>query len=164
MAAPEPSPEEVELDLAALIQQAVRAEFDPVVGHLVNALRRDGGVADLARRLDQAERRLAERDQRPLVAGLWRVLTLVRRLEFEPEAKTALELELTNLLMWSGYSELGEPGEPFDPVRHEAISAMPVTGAPVVDEVLEPGLETLGEIVVRAKVAVRSQDEEEQLQ
>jgi hypothetical protein len=146
-------------DLSALIQGAVRAEFDPIVGHLVSALKRNEGVAALVDRLDAAERRLAERQQRPMVVGLYMVLSLVRRLDFEPAAKAALELELTNVLSWSGYREFGEIGENFEPARHEPIDGFAGAGSPVVARVLEPGLETLGEVLVRAKVTIESAGE-----
>lgn len=146
-----PSPEE---QLAEIVGTAVRAELDQVVPHVVAALKRDAAVKDLADRLNSAERRLGEREQRPLVSGIRRVLGLVRRMDFEPAARETLLSELEQLLVGAGYAEFGETGEPFDPARHEALdgSASPTTA--VIAEVLDPGLETLGEVVVRARVRV----------
>ncbi|HVD86066.1 MAG TPA: hypothetical protein VNB59_01535, partial [Solirubrobacterales bacterium] len=70
-------------DLAA----AVRHELDQVLPHVVTALKRHDGVTELRRRLDVAEKRLADREQRPLVNGVRRVLGIVRRLDFDPAAK-----------------------------------------------------------------------------
>ncbi len=138
------------------LPEAVRHEFDQVLPHIVTALKRQDGVAELRRRLDVAEKRLAEREQRPLIGGLRRVLTLVRGLDFDPDAKEAITMELERLLSGAGYQEFGESGEPFDPERHQALAGEAPEGSAVVVALLEPGLETLGEVVVRAKVEVGS--------
>jgi hypothetical protein len=138
------------------LPEAVRQEFDQVLPHIVTALKRQDGVAELRRRMDVAEKRLAEREQRPLIGGLRRVLTQVRKLDFEPKAKEAITMELERLLSGAGYQEFGETGEPFDPGRHEALAGEAPEGSAAVVAVLEPGLETLGEIVVRARVEVAS--------
>lgn len=128
--------------------------------HVVTALKRHDAVDDLSNRLDAAERRLAERDRRPLVAGLRRVLSLVRRLEFDPETKAAIGAELERVLVGAGYVEFGEAGEAFDPDRHEVVEGEAEDGAAVVRKLFEPGLETLGDVVVRAKVRVGTAEEE----
>lgn len=152
--APEPpSPEPAAEDQ---LPAAVRHEFDQVLPHVVTALKRHDGVAELRRRLDEAEKRLADREQRPLVAGLRRVLAIVRRLDFDPAAKEAIASELERVLVGAGYQEFGEVGETFDPQRHEPIAGEAEQGSAVVTELLEPGLETLGEVVARAKVSVAS--------
>lgn len=133
---------------------ALRHELDQVLPHVVTALKRHDGVAELRRRLDLAEKRLADRQQRPLVNGLRRVLGMVRKLDFEPDAKEAIASELERVLVGAGYEEFGEIGESFDPQRHEAVDGAGGEGAAVVAELLEPGLETLGEVVARAKVEV----------
>lgn len=138
---------------------AVRQEFDQVLPHVVTALKRHDGVAELRRRLDLAEKRLADREQRPLVAGLRRVLAITRRLDFDPDAKEAISSELERVLVGAGYEEFGEVGETFDPQRHEAVVGEAGEGSAVVSELFEPGLETLGEIVARAKVGVASAGE-----
>jgi molecular chaperone GrpE (heat shock protein) len=135
---------------------ALRHELDEVLPHVVNALKRHDGVAELRRRLDLAEKRLTDREQRPLVAGVRRVLGMVRRLDFEPDAKEAIATELERVLVGAGYQEFGEIGESFDPERHEAVAGEAEQGAAVVAELFEPGLETLGEVVSRAKVSVAS--------
>jgi hypothetical protein len=139
-------------DLAA----AVRHELDQVLPHVVTALKRHDGVTELRRRLDVAEKRLADREQRPLVNGVRRVLGIVRRLDFDPAAKEAISTELERVLVGAGYQEFGEVGEAFDPQRHEVVEGSAGDGEAVVTELHEPGLETLGEVVARAKVGVGS--------
>ena len=141
-------------DIAERIRSALRHELDVVVPHVVDALKRQDAVAALTQRLDAAEMRLAERQKRPLIAGLRRVLTTVRRLNFDDRAKAAILAELEALLVGAGYVEFGEAGQPFDPRRHDAISGDTAAGGGVVAEVLEPGLETLGEVVVPARVRI----------
>lgn len=136
------------------VRAAVREELDAVVPHVLTALKRHDGVADLARRLDDAERRLAARDQRPMVSRVYRLVGLLRRLDLPEDVQTMLVGELLDVLTGTGYSEFGETGEAFDPVRHEALDADAPQGAAVVVEVYEPGLQTLGEVVVRARVRV----------
>lgn len=139
---------------SAALAEAIRHELDQVLPHVVTALKRHDGVAELRRRLDTAEKRLADREQRPLVNGLRRVLGIVRRLEFDPAAKEAIASELERVLVGAGYQEFGEAGEAFDPQRHEAVEGTAGEGPAVVVELLEPGLETLGEVVARAKVEI----------
>jgi molecular chaperone GrpE len=139
---------------AESVRAAVREEFDEVVPHLVAALKRNDGVADLVRRLDDAERRLGARDQRPLVARLYRLVGLVRRLDLPDDVRQMLLDELLDVLRGAGYSEFGAVGEPFDPLRHQALDADVIAGAAVVASVYEPGLETLGEVVTPARVRV----------
>jgi hypothetical protein len=141
-------------DTAQLIRGALRDELDAVLPHVVNALKRQDAVTALNQRLDVAEKRLGERQKRPLIAGLRRVLTTVRRLEFDHHAKAAILADLEGLLVGAGYTEFGEVGEAFDPHRHDVLSGDAPAGGAVVLEVLEPGLETLGEIVVPARVRI----------
>lgn len=158
------SQEDAVVDAAALpavedsedseLSLALRHELDQVLPHVVTALKRHDGVAELRRRLDVAEKRLADREQRPIVGGLRRVLGMVRRLDFDPDAKEAIASELERVLVGAGYQEFGEVGESFDPQKHEAVDGITNEGTAVVVELLDPGLETLGEVVVRAQVKV----------
>jgi molecular chaperone GrpE len=157
--APQPVAAAATPDPNAELAETVRHELDQVLPHVVTALKRHDGVAELRRRLDDAEKRLADRDQRPLVGGLRRVLGIVRRLDFDPDAKEAIASELERVLVGSGYQEFGEVGETFDPVRHEVVDGEAGAGTATVTELLEPGLETLGEVVARAKVTVGSAGE-----
>jgi molecular chaperone GrpE (heat shock protein) len=149
--------------LAQIIRSAVRAELDEVLPHVVAALKRHDAVADLSRRLDDAQQRLAEREGRPLIAGLRRVLVHVRRLDFDAQAKDLIVAELERLLVGAGYTEYGEVGEPFDPVRHEAIDGEAESDRAVVLEIFEPGMETLGAVLARARVRVGHDEHDDQI-
>lgn len=154
---PATEPTEVHVDGAeadSALAETIRHELDQVLPHVVTALKRHDGVAELRRRLDAADKRLADREQRPMVNGLRRVLGIVRKLEFDPAAKEAIASELERVLVGAGYQEFGEPGEAFDPQRHEVVEGTAGEGPAVVVELLEPGLETLGEVVARAKVEI----------
>ncbi len=157
--APEQAPDAPEQEASEQLAEVVRHELDQVLPHVVTALKRNDGVAELRQRLDNAEKRLADRAQRPLVGGLRRVLGIVRRLDFDPDAKEALASELERVLVGAGYQEFGELGETFDPQRHEVVDGEAGDGSAVVVELHEPGLETLGEVVARAKVTVGSGSE-----
>lgn len=150
---PEPAPDETR-PLAESVVAAVRAELDGVLPHVVRALKANEGVGALVARLDTAERRLAERDRRPLIARIHRLLSLVRRLDLPADAKDTLLAEIEGILVGAGFNEFGEIGEPFSAERHEVIDGEASAGDPVVAEVFEPGLETLGEIVIPARVRV----------
>jgi hypothetical protein len=154
------SPQAMDAPTEDPVAEAIRAELDQVLPHVVTALKRQDAVEELRHRLDLAEKRLAERQQRPFVAGVRRVLVMVRRLDFEADAKEAIAAELERVLVGAGYVEFGEEREAFDPRRHEVVEE-PGEQSEVVVEVLEPGLETLGEIVVRAKVRVGEAEEEQ---
>lgn len=154
------APESEREAVADVVRAAVRAELDEILPHVVTSLKRHDAVVDLSSRLDAAERRLAERDQRPLVSGLRRTLVTVRRLEFDADAKELVVSELERLLVGAGYTEFGEAGEPFDPARHEAIAGEASSDIAVVLEVFEPGMETLGAVLAPARVRVGQRDPE----
>jgi hypothetical protein len=156
------SPANATQGIAELVRSSVRDEFDEVVPHLVQALKTNEAAAELARRLDVAERRLAEREARPLVAGVRKVLRTARKLDYDAEVKSALVAELEDLLIGAGYTEFGEVGELFVPGRHRALEGSVTSGPAVVSEVFEPGLETIGEVVIPALVRVTSAPESEE--
>src|SRR6476661_5654623 len=86
-------------DVPDAIRKAVREEFDEVLPHVVTALKANDAVKALSERLHAAERRLAERESRPLVAGIRKVLRTARRLDYDPEVKDVLVGELEQLLV-----------------------------------------------------------------
>lgn len=135
---------------------AVREELDEVLPHVVNALKANDAARALAERLQVAERQLSERSNRPLVAGIRKVLRTARRLDYDSDAKDTLVGELEQLLIGAGYTEFGEVGERFVPGRHQALDGQAPGTAVIVAEIFEPGLETLGEIIVPAQVKVGS--------
>lgn len=136
------------------VREAVRAEFDEVVPYVVRALNRNDAFTAFEDRLKAAEKRIEARRERPVVAGVHRVLDRVRHLDFEPAVKRALEDDLVGLLTEAGYAEMGDVGEAYDPARHDALDGRAVDGNAVVTTVLSRGLTSFGEVVFRAKVEI----------
>jgi len=136
------------------VREAVRAEFDEVVPYVVRALNRNDAFSAFEDRLKAAEKRIEARRERPVVAGVHRVLDRVRHLDFEPAVKRALEDDLVGLLAEAGYAETGDVGEAYDPARHDALDGRAVDGNAVVTSVLTRGLTSFGEVVFRAKVEI----------
>jgi hypothetical protein len=132
---------------AEAIRSAVHAE-------LVEALRRNNAFDEINDRLRAAERRIAGRQERPLIIGLHRLLDRLRHLDFDQPIKRALEDDIARLLTDAGYQETGEVGEAYDQSRHDAIDGRAVDGKAVVNLVHTRGLSAFGDVVVRAKVEI----------
>lgn len=141
-------------DLLAVVRSTIESELDKVIPHVVSALKADQATRAMAQRLESAEKRLADRGNRPIISKLVMVLEKVRRLEFDEAAKSLIVADLEDALVGAGYTEFGEVGDVFDPERHEVLDGSVSMGEAVVLDVLEPGLEVLGDVVVRARVKV----------
>jgi hypothetical protein len=137
-----------------VIRAAVRAEFDEVLPHVVEALRRNNAFDEIADRLRSAERRLEARRERPAIVGVHHVLDRIRHLDFDPAIKRALEDDIVRLLNEAGYEETGQVGEVYDPARQDAIDGRAMDGQAVVVKVHTRGLTSFGDVVVRAKVEI----------
>jgi len=85
-----------------------------------------------------------------------RVLQRLRHLDFDPEARSALDAELTEVLAQAGYQEIGAVGEPFDPARHQALAGETRDGRGAVVELYATGLACFGQVAVPAQVRVSS--------
>jgi len=140
--------------VAEAIRSAVHAEFDAVLPHVVDALRRNHAFEEINGRLRAAERRIEARQERPVIISLHRVLDRIRHLEFDREIKKALEDDIARVLTEAGYEETGRVGEAYDPARHDAIDGRALDGKGVVTTVHTHGLTSFGDVVVRAKVEV----------
>lgn len=140
--------------IAAAVRAAVHAELDEVVPFVVEALRRNNAFDEINDRLRGAERRIAARQERPLVIGLHRVLDRLRHLEFDQAVKRALDDDIVHLLAEAGYEETGQVGEAYDLSRHDAIDGRAVDGRAVVSIVYGRGLTAFGDVVIRAKVEI----------
>jgi hypothetical protein len=136
------------------IQAAVRAEFDEVLPHLVEALRRNNAFEEISDRLRAAERRIEARQERPVIVAVHRVLDRVRHLDFDQEIKRAIADDIARVLADAGYQETGRVGEDYDATRHDAIEGRAVDGKAVVSTVYTHGLTSFGDVVVRAKVEI----------
>lgn len=145
------------VSVADEIRQAVHDELDQVMPYLLRALKRDQAFTALEERLRVAERRLEARRERPVAVALLRVLHRLRHLEFDPDAKAALDQELVGVLAKAGYEEIGAVGEPFDPVRHQALDGATRDGRGSVVELYATGLACSGEVTVPARVRVAAE-------
>ena len=139
---------------AEAIRAAVHAELDEVVPYIVEALHRNKAFDEINDRLRAAERRIAARQERPLIIGLHRVLDRLRHLEFDQAVRHALEDDIAGLLIEAGYQETGQVGEAYDPSRHDAIDGRAIDGRAVVSIVYGRGLTAFGDVVIRAKVEI----------
>lgn len=142
---------------AETIRAAVHDEFDQVLHHVVDALRRNKAFDELSDRLRTAERRLEARRERPLVAALHGLLDHLRHLDFDPLVKDVLEAEIVTMLLQAGFEETGRVGETYDPARHEAIGGRAEDGRASVVRVDTRGLSSFGDVVFRAKVQISPQ-------
>lgn len=141
-------------DVGDAIRAAVHAEFDEVVPHVIEALRRNNAFEEINDRLRTAERRILARQERPVIIGVHRVLDRIRHLDFDQAIRQALEDDLTAVLTEAGYAETGRPGEDYQPARHDAIDGRALDGKAVVTKVHAHGLASFGDVVIRAKVEI----------
>jgi hypothetical protein len=139
---------------AEAISAAVRSEFDEVLPHLVEALRRDNAFDEISDRLRAAERRIEARQERPVIIGVHGVLDRIRHLDFDAAIKEALEADIARVITEAGYEESGLAGEDYDPARHDAIGGRAVDGKAEVTTVHARGLTSFGDVVIRAKVEI----------
>jgi hypothetical protein len=148
----------VAADLPAGVAEAVRTavhdEFDQVLHHVVEALRRNNAFEELSDRLRASERRLETRRERPLVAAVYRLLDHLRHLDFDQSVKVVLEAEIVQVLNEAGFEETGSVGEAYDPALHEAIGGRSNGGRGTVVKVDTRGLTSFGDVIFRAKVQV----------
>ena len=131
---------------------AIRDDLERIAAHLVPFLK--SSYADTLARLDRAERQLASRRDRPVIAGIHDVLCSVRRLQNEPNLGGAVEELLVNLLDRAGYREFGDVGDDFDPAWYEAIGGETERGRGRVVRVYRRGLACYGDLFIRASVEV----------
>lgn len=141
-------------DVSDAIRAAVHAELDEVVPHVIEALRRNNAFDEINDRLRTAERRIQARQERPVIIGVHQVLDRIRHLDFDPVVKQALEDDLTAVLTEAGYAETARPGEDYDPARHDAIDGRALDGKAVITKVHAHGLDSFGDVVIRAKVEI----------
>jgi hypothetical protein len=140
--------------VAEAVRVAVRDEFDEVLHHVVEALRRNNAFDELSDQLRTAERRLEARRERPLVAAVYRLLDHLRHLDFDHAVKDVLDAEIVAMLHEAGFEETGCVGEAYNPALHEAIGGRSEVGRATVVRVDTSGLSSFGDVVFRAKVQI----------
>ena len=138
-----------------LIRAAVHDELDWLPDHVLAIVKRDRAFDDLNDRLRSAERRLETRRERPLIVALHRLLSRLRRLDFDQDVKESLDTEIVQILASAGISEIGQVEEPYDPARHEALQGHTAAdGTAAVVEVLATGLSSFDDVIVRSQVRI----------
>lgn len=103
----------------------------------------------------QAGEELAARSLLPVVEALLRAQE--HYCEQQPELSAGLRLlqaKVEAALASAGFSTLGQVGEPFDPRRHEAVTAVGAGDVETVAQVVVPGLARGDQVVVPARVVV----------
>jgi hypothetical protein len=153
---PEPAaPATDPAELTRLIRAAVHDELNWLPDHVLAVVKRDRAFDALNDRLRSAERRLETRRERPLIVALHRMLSRLRRLDFDQDVKESLDAEIVQILASAGISEIGQVGEPYDPARHEALQGHTAAdGTAAVVEVLAPGLSSFDDVIVRSQVRI----------
>jgi hypothetical protein len=149
-----PGEEPARAAIAEAVREAVHDEFDQVLHHVVEALRRNNAFDELSDRLRTAELRLETRRERPLVAAVYRLLDHLRHLVFDRSVKDVLDAEIVKMLTEAGFEETGRTGEAYDPALHEAIGGRSEGGRATVVRVDTRGLSSFGDVVFRAKVQI----------
>jgi molecular chaperone GrpE len=99
----------------------------------------------------ETERRVAEERERLLLQWLDAVDSVERALRMTPEAEglRAVLQQMEAILARYGVARAGAPGDPFDPVRHEAIGVNDGNGGqPTIGDVARSGY-TIGDRVLR---------------
>jgi molecular chaperone GrpE len=178
-AAATPSDEDLEAEQEAVAEQEPRSE-QPVeqegaqqrAGHpdtalaaerLVDLQRLQAEYVNYKRRVDRDRAVVQERAVHSVIEALLPVLDDINaardhgELAGGPFAAIADKLEAT--LSRFGLERYGEPGEPFDPVRHEALmhtqaDLPPGTEVTTVVQVLQPGYRAGEQVIRAARVAV----------
>jgi hypothetical protein len=131
-------------------------DLERIAAHLVPLLKTS--YAETLERLKRAERLLAARQERPAIAGMHRLLCSVRRLDRDSNIHDFVEDELVSLLDGLGYQEFGDPGDPYEPTRHQALGGQTDRGQGRLSRVHRRGLECYGDVMIRAVVEVELED------
>jgi molecular chaperone GrpE len=137
-----------------LDQQIARIndDLERIAAHLVPLLK--NSYEQTLQRLSRAERVIATRGERPAIAGMFELLCSLRRLGPDEDVPAFIDDGLVNLLSGLGYREFGQVGDPYDPLRHEAIGGQTSRGAGRITRVHRRGLDCYEDVVIRATVEV----------
>lgn len=170
---PKPQDEDLTVDDILGTEQAAAAAGDPELGdagepadetersYLDDLRRLTAEYANYRKRTEANALLEKQRATAAAVSGLLTVLDDLDRAEQhgdleEGSAFATIAQKVRGVLERMGLEGFGEKGEPFDPMRHEAIAQVPVPGTeePTVLDVIERGYR-IGDVELRpAKVAV----------
>jgi molecular chaperone GrpE len=150
----------VEEELARIVESDLAAQVEERTADLQ---RLQAEFANYRRRVDRDRQVVAEQALGSVLLGLLPVLDDVDRARAHGEVEGGFKLVADGLettLAKLGLQRFGEPGEPFDPNVHEALTHTLSTDVdePVCAEIYQPGYR-VGERVLRpARVAVAEPD------
>ncbi|MDA8335600.1 MAG: nucleotide exchange factor GrpE [Peptococcaceae bacterium] len=164
-----------QFQLTALVESQAET-LEETAGNINEGLARAGEQMDTQVSREQEEKALAVllREFLPVLDGLDRILEFVNqnqeitRISFGPslvEGLKSLADRAAQALAALGVKRLPATGRPFDPHRHHAVKAVPVTDPELDGRVLQEvmaGYEMRGRVVRYASVvvAVRQEDQE----
>lgn len=138
---------------------ALRLDLERIASHLVPLLGEQYRAMEARQRL--LEKRIQQRQERPVAVRLAHTLTDLQKLERAEEAKSHAIESLADVLYQMGYEQFGEPGDAFDDGLHEAVSGTVTDGQPIVlSQVFSRGLWSSGDVIVRARVSVGPVEDE----
>jgi molecular chaperone GrpE (heat shock protein) len=144
-------------DLAAALsglgegQRLLRDDFERLAGAVAPLLTKQ--YRDREQRIRALETVIRNRQERPVIQQMAKLLADVRRLDCAEDIKAHVEESVTDTLTSLGYQEMGSEGEPFDPGRHEPMAGS-VGRAGIVTRVHSRGLACHGDVIIKARVEV----------
>jgi molecular chaperone GrpE len=151
-----PAPDPVEEELA----ENVSSDMQTLLEERTSDLQRlQAEFANYRRRVDRDRQAVAEQALASVLVGLLPVLDDIDRARTHGEVEGGFKLVADGLettLAKLGLQRFGEPGEPFDPTVHEAMThavSADVT-EPTCAEIYQPGYRVGDRIVRPARVAV----------
>lgn len=138
---------------------ALRLDLERIASHLVPLLGEQYRTMEARQRT--LEKRILQRQERPVAVRLANTLTDLQKLERADDAKNHAIESLADVLYQMGYEQFGDVGDAFDDGLHEAVSGKATDGQPiVVSRVFSRGLWSSGDVIVRARVSVGPIDDE----
>ena len=151
-----PAPDPVEEELAEIVSSDMQTLLEERTSDLQ---RLQAEFANYRRRVDRDRQAVGEQALASVLVGLLPVLDDIDRARAHGEVEGGFKLVADGLettLAKLGLQRFGEPGEPFDPTVHEAMThavSADVT-EPTCAEVYQPGYRVGDRIVRPARVAV----------
>jgi molecular chaperone GrpE len=137
------------------------------VAELTNDLQRlQAEFANYRRRVERDRQAVAEQALASVLVGVLPVLDDIDRARVHGEVEGGFKLVADGLettLTKLGLQRFGEPGEPFDPTVHEALThgLSPDVTEPTCAEVLQPGYRVGDRVLRPARVAVVEPEQEQ---
>jgi molecular chaperone GrpE (heat shock protein) len=114
--------------------------------------------AETQARMRVLEQRILSRQERPTVQRLAQLLVSTQRLSEGADVRAHVEESILDILHGLGYEQFGVVGEPYDEQRHDVLTA-DAGRDPHVVVVHARGLESFGDVIIRARVDIGGHSE-----